>query len=70
MGSSVAHKIREFRNERGITQTELSQETHLSRNTIVNFETGKRDPRVKDLRKIAKALNVHVQELISDTEQE
>ena len=70
MKSLVAQKIREARKREGITQAELSKQIEVSRNTIVNFETGRRDPRVKDLRKIAKALNVSVAELISDKETE
>ena len=66
MKSSVAKNIREARNNMGITQGELSKVTCLSRNTIVNFETGRRDPRIKDLKKIAHALNVPVEELISE----
>ena len=68
MKGSIANNIRVFRNKRGITQAELSKEAELSRNTIVNFETGRRDPRIKDLRKIAKALNVSIEELISENE--
>ena len=68
MRGTVAQRIREARKRMGITQTELSQKTNVHRNTIVNFETGRRDPRVRDLRKIANALNVSVKELISDTE--
>ena len=63
-------EIRKSRKKQGLSQEELAKISGLSRSSIINFETGKRDPRVKDLRKIAKALNVHVQELISDTEQE
>ena len=66
MESSVAKKIRNFRNEKGITQSELAKETNLSRNTIVNFETERRDPRVKDLRKIARALNVPIEQLLTE----
>ena len=66
MESSVAKKIRSFRNEKGITQGELAKETNLSRNTIVNFETERRDPRVKDLRKIARALDVPIEQFLAD----
>ena len=68
MKSSVAKNIRFFRKAKRITQGELSKEIGISRNTIVNFETGRRDPRIKDLRKIAKALNVSIEELISENE--
>ena len=66
MTSSVANNIRAIRKKKGITQGELAKETSLSRNTIVNFETDKRDPRVKDLKRIANALNVSLEELIAD----
>ena len=68
MKGSITNNIRVFRKKKGFTQAELSKEAELSRNTIVNFETGRRDPRIKDLRKIAKALNVSVEELISENE--
>ena len=66
MGGSVAQNIRNFRNKKGITQGELAKEIDLSRNTIVNFETARRDPRVKDLRKIARALNVPIEQLLAE----
>ena len=66
MESSVAKNIRDFRNKKGITQGELAKETNLSRNTIVNFETERRDPRVKDLKKIAHALDVPIERLLAD----
>lgn len=66
MESSVAQNIKNFRNKKGITQGELAKEIDLSRNTIVNFETARRDPRVKDLRKIACALNVPIEQLLAE----
>lgn len=68
MEGSVAKNIRNLRNRKGITQGELARETNLSRNTIVNFETERRDPRVRDLRKIARALDVPVEQLLADNE--
>ena len=61
-------KIRKMRKQQGLSQEQLAKNSGLSRYSIINFETGRRDPRVKDLKKIAKALNVSVKELISDTE--
>ena len=63
-------EIRKVRKKRGLSQEQLAKNSGLSRYSIINFETGRRDPRVKDLRKIAKALNVSVAELISDKETE
>lgn len=66
MRGSIAKNIRNLRKKKGITQSKLAQETDLSRNTIVNFETERRDPRVKDLRKIARALDVSIEQLLTD----
>ena len=66
MEGSVAQNIRNFRNKKGITQSELAKKIDLSRNTIVNFETARRDPRVKDLRKIANALDVPIEQLLAN----
>ena len=70
MKGSVALNIRNLRKKKGITQGELAQEINLCRNTIVNFENERRDPRVNDLKKIARALDVPVEQLISDDRQE
>lgn len=37
--------IRILRNQAGLTQAELAEKVGLSLNTILNYETGKRDPR-------------------------
>ena len=66
----LLEEIRKVRKKRGLSQEQLAKNSGLSRYSIINFETGRRDPRVKDLRKIAKALNVSVAELISDKETE
>ena len=57
---NIGELIKDIRSKQGITQELLAEDAQLSRNTIVNFETGKRIPRVDDLVKIAKALGVEV----------
>ena len=59
-------QIRQVRKQRGLSQAQLAKISGLSRYSIINFETGKRDPRVRDLKKIATALDVPIEELISD----
>lgn len=56
----ISENIRNIRISKGITQKCLAEKTRLSRSTIVNFEAGKRVPRVDDLGKIASALDVEV----------
>ncbi len=63
-------EIRCSRKKQGLSQEKLAKMSGLSRYTIMNFESGKRDPRIRDLRKIANALNVSIEELISEKEQE
>ena len=61
-------EIRKTRKKQGLSQEQLAKMSGLYRYAIMNFESGKRDPRIKDLRKIAKALNVSIEELISENE--
>lgn len=56
----IGENIRSIRILRGLTQENLAEMAKLSRSSIVNFETGKRAPRVDDLESIAKALGVEV----------
>ena len=63
-------EIRYLRKKQGLSQEKLAKMSGLRRYTIINFETGKRDTRIRDLRKIANALNVPIEELISEKEQE
>ena len=62
----LLEEIRHSRKEKGITQEQLAKISGLSRSSIINFETGRRDPRVKDLKKIARALDVPVEQLLAD----
>ena len=64
MKDLIAQKIKTIRSKKRISQTELSKRTHLHRNTISNFENSKRNPRVNDLKKIANALDVSIEELL------
>lgn len=61
-------EIRNCRKKQGLSQEQLAKKSGLSRYSIINFESGKRDPRVRDLRKIAIALNVPITELIQDVQ--
>lgn len=54
----VGEKIKSIRTSLGWTQEKLAEKAGLSRSTIINFESGKRIPRIDDLMKIAGALEV------------
>ena len=65
MQGLLAQNIKKARLKMGISQMELSKQVNMHRNTIINFESGRRNPKVKDLIKIANALKVSISELIS-----
>lgn len=63
-------KLREIRKARGMSQEDLARVTPCARSTIANYETGIREPRLKDAKALAKALDCTVDELIGDPETE
>lgn len=50
----MANRIRELRNEKGITQLRLSLELEVTQETISAYEIGKHLPSVKSLLKLSK----------------
>lgn len=60
-----SNKIKSLREKLGLSQEKLARLADVSNNTIVNIEVGKQqNPTVETIMKIAKALNVPVEELI------
>jgi len=56
-------QVRQWRNFRGLTQTELEQRAGLSHNAISRIETGTVSPRLETVERIASALHLDVEEL-------
>ena len=58
-------KIKRAREKLGLSQEKLVRLADVSNNTIINIEAGKQqNPTVDTLNKIAKALNVPIEDLI------
>lgn len=54
-------RVRELRKERGLSQEKLAEKMKLKDvRTVVAIETGKRNPTLKTINKIAKALSVEI----------
>lgn len=66
---SVGEKIREYRKKAGLTQKKLGEISGTSERTIQQYETGKRQPRLKQLKKIAEALSLDIKTFIDDYEE-
>lgn len=58
-------KIKRIREKLGLSQEKLARLADVSNNTIINIEAGKQqNPTVDTINKIAKALNVSIEDLI------
>lgn len=64
---SIAQNIKQKRKELNLSQDKLSKLADVAYNTIVKIESGENsNPTIETLRKIAKALNTGVDELIRE----
>ena len=63
--SNLPKIIKRFREKKQLSQEKLARLADFSNNTIVNIESGKQsNPTIETLLKIAKALDVDVNDLI------
>lgn len=56
--SYVGYKLKKIRSERGLTQAELAKKASVSTGLIGQIESGKVEPSIKTLEKIAEALSL------------
>ena len=61
-------KIKKYRKEAGLSQEDLAAKIYVSRTLITKYESGSAFPTQENLEKIAIALNVKVEDLLSDKE--
>lgn len=61
-------KIKKCRKEAGLSQEDLASKIYVSRTLITKYESGSAFPTQENLEKIAIALNVKVEDLLSDKE--
>lgn len=64
IGKEVGQKVREIRQRRGLSQDDLAAMTGLEHSYISYIESGKRNPTLKTLHRIADALKVQLSELL------
>ena len=58
MTNNIGCKMKLLRKKKGVNQDALAEYLGVSRGAISNYESGKRNPNIKDLNKIAKFYNV------------
>jgi transcriptional regulator with XRE-family HTH domain len=62
--STIAKNIKKIRKKRGISQDKLSKLAEVAYNTIIKIESGTiQNPTIKTVQKIAKALDISLDEL-------
>lgn len=54
----MGEKIRELRETRGLSQSDLAEALGVNQSTISNWERGKMEPTIYNVRRIADALGV------------
>lgn len=65
---SIGDNIRKYRKIKNITQKELGETIGISNTYLSDIETGRTNPSIKTLKKIAKGLGINYMELLKDTE--
>lgn len=66
MANEIGDKIRRFRKERGLTQSDLADRSGVSFRGLQDIEIGKRTPRADTLEMLAQALGVSPGALLVD----
>ena len=56
--------IKKLRQDKGINQEQLAQQLHVTRQAVSNWETGKTQPDIETLTRIAEYFDVSVEHLI------
>lgn len=59
----TGERIKRLRRQRNLTQERLAELTKIEARSIVDIEAGKRNPTLKTLSKIAKALDTKLSDL-------
>ena len=60
----IAKNIKKFRELKNISQSELAEKLNVTRQAVSNWETGKTQPDIDTLHKIADMLEISIDELI------
>ena len=62
----IGQRIKDRRNTEGITQLKLAERSGLDRTYITSVENGKRNISIINLEKIARSLNLSLEEFFKD----
>ena len=60
-------RFKEIRKSRGISQLKMAMDLHMNQNTVSRYETGEREPGLRELVLIADYFNVSIDYLLMRT---
>lgn len=63
----MKNRLRDLRQERGLTQQQLAEVLQVSRQTIISIEGGKYDPSLPLAFRIARFLGVRIEDVFDDS---
>jgi len=63
---TIGERIKELRNQKGYTQKGIAQKLSVAQSTVAMWETGKREPDLDTVQKIADVFGVTVDRLLRD----
>ena len=63
----VCLRIRELREQKGLSQVQLAELSHVHRVSISMYETGRKKPNIDSLKRLAKALDVSTDDLLGES---
>jgi DNA-binding XRE family transcriptional regulator len=66
MPGPIALKLRALREQRGLTHKEAAELANVSHWTVIYLESGKRDPYMPTVTKLARAYGVPLEELVEE----
>lgn len=66
---TIGERIKTARKAAGITQAQLAEKIGSATITVQQYESGKRQPRIEQLRKIASALGLYISDLVDGTKE-
>lgn len=68
--NNIGNTIKKYRNELGLTQAELARKVGIARSSISHYETEFKKPSITNADKLAKALNISLEQLIRGNKNE
>ncbi|XHH09278.1 MAG: helix-turn-helix transcriptional regulator [Candidatus Bathyarchaeia archaeon] len=59
----MKNRLKVYRATQNMTQEELAEKAHVTRQTIISIESGKYEPSIQLAFKLSKIFNVHIEDI-------